>query len=218
MRNLLEGLALSLKEKSNAFAGTQVYVCSFSEEADSLAQWRAYCDRTSGYAIGLCSKYLGTRGAEEEFILARCIYEPNEQEELICQFIDYTLSNERALRELDSYLYSEIFQLAPILKDKSFEAEKEWRLISPTFGYRFNDIEYREGHSMIVPFVRLSLKMDDPAYKSESAPRPIREVVVAPTPNPEQSKISVYWLLLRSGLGGKDGPDVRSSCVPYRSW
>lgn len=50
-----------LQEMKDGLSGTErmnVCVCSFSEDRDSLSQWRAYGAGTSGFAIGLPGDFL----------------------------------------------------------------------------------------------------------------------------------------------------------------
>jgi hypothetical protein len=63
-------------------AGANVCVCSFSEDGDSLSQWRAYGGNASGFAIGFSGEYL-RRAFEELGWLVPVIYEDFEQRSLI---------------------------------------------------------------------------------------------------------------------------------------
>ena len=75
-----------------------------------------------------------------------------------------------------------IAMLAPLIKNNSFEDEKEWRLISrPISSSR---LAHRRGRSMIAPYFRLSIG-NDQHFDC------LAEVVVGPTPHPELSKASV---------------------------
>ena len=95
--------------------------------------------------------------------------------------------------------------LAPLIKDKSFSGEAEWRLMSPI---SFSKLDYRPSRSMIVPYFRLLIGTDQDFDC-------LSELVVAPTPNPELSKASVHSLLESQGL---KNIAVRASKVPYRNW
>src|SRR5450759_5567317 len=52
------GLYTVLLERLTADIQSEVYVSSFTEKADQLGQWRAYCPPTGGYAVGFRSKML----------------------------------------------------------------------------------------------------------------------------------------------------------------
>jgi len=51
-----------------------VCVCSFSEEADVLSQWRAY-GNGSGFSIGFSAEFLRAISDHHNFWLVRCIYD-----------------------------------------------------------------------------------------------------------------------------------------------
>src|SRR5208283_3039787 len=63
---------------------SEVYVSSFTENADQLGQWRAYCPPTGGYAVGFRSKILAQFPTNEvQRFLTRCIYDGEGQYDLI---------------------------------------------------------------------------------------------------------------------------------------
>jgi hypothetical protein len=74
-RRILEDMSSGL----DGIEGMNVCVCSFSEDGDSLSQWRAYGGPTSGYAIGFKPLHLAKMVKLEGFYLTQCIYEPTEQ-------------------------------------------------------------------------------------------------------------------------------------------
>jgi hypothetical protein len=83
-------------------------------------------------------------------------------------------------------LLTYLYRYAPILKDRSFEEEREWRIISrPIFAQR---LDYREGRSLIIPYYQLPLWED--GQKTE-----IHEIVVGPTRDVERSIKSVSRLV-----------------------
>ena len=93
---------------------------------------------------------------------------------------------------------------APILKHKSFEEEREWRIVTRPIMCTRDLFGYRVGTSMVIPYFRMPLGKN-PA---------IREVVIGPTPHPEQSRHSVTGFLVKHNIDAK----VRTSEVPYRNW
>ena len=70
--------------------GMNVCVCSFSEDRDSLPQWRAYGGSTSGYAIGFNAGFLADVAKRERFLLAKCVYKQEEQDALIQALVAVT--------------------------------------------------------------------------------------------------------------------------------
>jgi hypothetical protein len=63
-------------------SGVNVCVASFSEESDSLSQWRAYAGN-AGFAIGFEGEHLATLTARDHAYLAPCIYENDRQKTLV---------------------------------------------------------------------------------------------------------------------------------------
>jgi hypothetical protein len=211
-----------------------VCVCSFSEDSDSLSQWRAY-GGSSGFAIGLSAEVLGAAVEKQNFFLAQCIYDPATQLDivraLVEEVLDEHLGGNLVFEDAESNelfwktggnLLTYLYRYAPMLKDRSFKEEREWRIISrPIFAQR---LDYREGRSLIVPYYRLPLWED--GQKTE-----IDEIIVGPTRDVERSIRSVSRLtkgrdvikgrnlkgldLLKEGFGYTP---VIASQVPYRDW
>jgi hypothetical protein len=219
-----------------------VCVCSFSEDSDSLSQWRAY-GGSSGFAIGFSPEVLVAAVEKQNFSLAKCIYDPGDQLDIVRALVQEVLDEHisKSLNpvilggqgELDEdfaevfwktggNLLTYLYRYAPTLKDCSFEEEREWRIISrPISAHR---LDYREGRSLIVPFYRLPFWED--GQKTE-----IHEIIVGPTRDIERSIKSVNRLLLgRNVIGNRNlkGLDlmkagwgrtpIKASQVPYRDW
>jgi hypothetical protein len=207
-----------------------VCVCSFSEDRDSLSQWRAYGGPMSGYAIGLNPLHLAEMVRRAEFYLAPCLYKPTEQiavmealvdrvfrenmerlhngETLVSENREEWLNATKLLFPRGGNLLAALHRYAPILKDESFSEEKEWRIISRPLmctGERFG---YRCGNSTLIPYYRVSIADSDQALKLD-------EVVIGPTPHIEQSCVAVRGFLVSQGL---EQVPVNPSAVPYRNW
>jgi Protein of unknown function (DUF2971) len=200
-----------------------VCVCSFSEDSDSLSQWRAY-GGSSGFAIGFSTEVLGTAVERQNFFLVQCIYEPSTQLDiaraLVKEVLDENLSKssvtgDSATDELfwdtGGNLLTYLYRYAPMLKDQSFKEEREWRIISrPIFAQR---LDYREGRSLIIPYYRLPFWEDGQQTQ-------IHEIIVGPTRDVERSIKSVGRLIkgrdiIKEGFGYTP---VIASQVPYRDW
>jgi hypothetical protein len=106
--------------------------------------------------------------------------------------------------DLGAYLH----RYAPLLKDHSFQGEKEWRIISRPLMCSAKLFDFREGNSTLVPYYRLPLVDERQNIR-------IHEIVVGPTPNELQSQKSVKSFLVRHGL---EQVPVELSRVPYRNW
>lgn len=190
-----------------------VCVCSFSEVRDSLSQWRAYGDETSGFAIGFLGSFLRDVVNREQCYLAQCLYSEEEQIALIKALVAKVLEENKNRRDgevlpLGGNLCAYLNRYAPILKNASFADEKEWRIISRPLSCKRERFEYRPGSSMLIPYYRFPLTDEQGRLK-------IDEVVLGPTPHQVPSQWSV-----RGFLESQDLRNVRTnqSAVPYRNW
>jgi hypothetical protein len=196
--------------------GMNVCVCSFSEDRDSLPQWRAYGGLTSGYAIGFNPGFLADVAKRERFLLAKCLYKQEEQAALIQALVAVVFSENVRMKEdgrypvapQGGYLAARLHKYAPILKHPSFAEEREWRMISLPLSCRLPRFEFRPGKSMAIPYYRVPLKESENEIKLD-------EVVIGPTPHIEQSCNAARNFLVSRGL--EDVP-VNMSAVPYRNW
>ncbi|PYT04791.1 MAG: hypothetical protein DMF60_14150 [Acidobacteria bacterium] len=190
-----------------------VCVCSFSEDSDSLSQWRAY-GRSSGFAVGFSGEVLKASTQRLEWYLAPCIYDPSEQRALVRALVENVLEenlsgetlddsnpeDENIFRQMGGNLVADLNCYAPMLKDQS----------CPIFCKR---LDYREGKSLIVPYYKLPLCEDNQRLH-------LHEIVVGPTRDAERSKSSVTSLIVsrKVVMQGIGGVNIRISQVPYRDW
>jgi len=121
---------------------SRAYTVSLTSEPDSLEQWRAYCPRSGGVALGFSATHLRMVASDQKFILAPCVYEMEDQRAIVQQIVDHHLaiwSQRQPLREtregISSHLVRDLIstleRYGPLLKHSSFAGEREWRLISP---------------------------------------------------------------------------------------
>ncbi len=75
----LRKLLANVLERLRACDGFHTYVCSFSELADDLSQWRAYCP-AGGFAIGFPKDMLTVAALQQSCYSEPCIYDPKEKE------------------------------------------------------------------------------------------------------------------------------------------
>ena len=219
-RNKFEvAVASVLQERLTTDPAADVYVTSFSENADQLSQWRAYSPPTGGYALGFRAKSLLEPAlSNPSFFLTPCIYDSLSQEKLIRKLFDDVLvfaeeshnaglTHDRVFREAFKLFGRLIPLAAPAIKHPSFVEEQEWRLVRLPASFDFELPQIREGRSMLIPYHRHSFP------KPENMP--IEEVVVGPTPNPILARDAAEALLLSRGL---TSAIARSSSIPYRVW
>lgn len=210
--------------EGEGFEGVNLYVASFSEDRDSLAQWRAYGGQGSWFSLGFD---MGETVPPKPFIFARCIYEETKQRARVGALIAAIVarlsslpgeitaepSNVRQYTDLFTRLMLHRFGLT--LKHPKFAEEKEWRIISlgaimdAPSDTEEAPLSFREGKSTLIPYRRLRLRDKKGCF-------PLTEVVVGPNPDPEQSVRSVRSLLASRGLAHCN-PPIKSD-VPFRNW
>lgn len=197
-----------------------VYVSSLSEEDDQLSQWRAYC-AGGGFAIGFKVGKLKELATAQSLALKRCIYELGKQKLIVIAAVKSIAgpwlnsstpwpeqNGEGPRFETHLRLVGELSRLSPILKNKGFLEEKEYRLISePSTSYVEGQVKFRNQRGLVVPYREFKLNDND-------LWRQVR-VVVGPTPHPEESIASVKELL-RSNTGFAH--DVKITKCSYREW
>jgi hypothetical protein len=98
--------------------------------------------------------------------------------------------------------------IAPMVKDKAFKEEKEWRLtvIDP----QLKKVSFRAGHSNIKPYIELSPQTKDGA----TSRLPLVKVICGPTLRQEDRPDEIVkWMLEKHGYNDV----VVGSCgIPYR--
>jgi hypothetical protein len=195
---------------------TDTYVTSFSTNGDLLSQWRGYA--ASGYSLGFAAERLA-RVTGPQLLLVPCVYDEEHQTSLVVDAADAAANYFRSLRDAGEQedraidLAVEDFQaslaiLAPIIKHSAFAEEGEWRLIATGVGQNSGRLRFRPGRSVITPYVEL------PLAPPGEVPF-LDEVVVGPTPHPENAELVVWMLQRHTGVGIET---VRKSSVPYRDW
>ena len=194
------------KEVERVLAGflserrTESYVFSLSTEGDDLNQWRGYCPKEGGFSIGfnhekLLSIIENLNKIEngKRYKIRECIYIQEEQIKKVKSLID---------RIDDKVFYEELVKISSYIKDKSFKDEKEYRLI---YHREPKEIKYREGKSMIIPYIEFP--------PIDGGLLPISKIIVGP-PHPELSKLSIEYLLNTKKY---EDIEVVKSEIPYRS-
>jgi Protein of unknown function (DUF2971) len=196
-----------------------IYVCSFSLEPNQLSQWRAYSPEGNGYSIGfefveeLYDKVIN----KQKLKLLRCRYTNGEHSEFQQSFLQHALgifhemqhrtNSNSANVEFYAALASRIdfLEFAPMLKHEKFSEEAEYRLIAGPLGIDQENIRFRAGKSVMVPYIEVKLA-------EVGAKLPYSKIVIGPTPYPELSEHAVRSLLL--GKGYDLSTDL--SGIPYR--
>lgn len=203
----------------------EAFVASFSEDGDSLSQWRAYCPAGVGFSIGFEAGTLRTgyirdpAGGSSHFVygqLSKVRYLPEEPSPALDRLLDSTedvvltllktVPGAEAVGKAEA-VASMISYLAPIYKHEGFGGEHEWRLVLSKVHEPMPGRKFRPGKSMLVPYVEAEPQAKEVYF--------IKEVIVGPTPHPGLSKESVQAL-----FQAVNHPEVtvRESKLPYRHW
>jgi hypothetical protein len=194
-----------------------ICVASFSEDGDSLSQWRAYGGH-SGFAIGFRGDKVRAAADAEGWYLASCIYDPEQQRAIVVTLIEEVvrqiLAGEPAEEDGDpdvGNLFTYLYRYAPILKDRAFREEREWRIISKPLNCTTQGFAFREGLSALVPYFRFPVCKPREKF-------PLHEIVIGPTQDEGRAKYSLLsFLVTQQAYDGMDSV-VRHSLVPYRDW
>jgi len=209
---------VQLKRSLEGLEDINIFAVCFCEHGDLLSQWRGYAGNSSGYAIGFDPDALMQIADRNHFALGRCIYDQDVQSRIIQEAITHCIENESTPLTsgrrwgFHGPLADILFRCGAFFKDKSFEEEKEWRLVSPTIRYDNERLRFRVGNSMMTPFFGLPIKNDGAL--------PIPHVVVGPCPHTELAKFAVTSLLMRNGVTAPlNGQQVAlESAIPFRNW
>jgi len=191
--------------------GSESYIFSLSIEGDDLNQWRGYCPK-DGFSIGFDTKKLSSiiKKNETDYKIVKCIYDTKRKEELIKSTFDlmptlFESSKSMNIVDVSIGVWTKIIIISPFIKSESFKDEKEYRIIGQ---YIDKQKEYREGKSMLIPYIEFS-PIDDYGLL------PISKIFIGPIPHSELSKLSVESLLKSEKY---EGVEVEISKIPYRSW
>ncbi len=213
----IRDLFIKLEERLTRIENVNIFVFSFSENGDLLSQWRGYCHGESGFSIGFEYSDLIKSIESQNFILAPCMYESEEQHRIIQELIAKVLIlhlHEKKTQEIDgkfmkklsSIFINDFVRYGPILKHPSFSEEKEWRLISPIVSMKHPQVNHREGNMLITPYFNFKL--------SENSEFSLSKIIVGPSPHMELSMNSVFGLLGRNNILKST---IERSHIPFRS-
>jgi hypothetical protein len=214
---LLNQLKYWINHRMNA--GHIIFVISFTENGNQLSQWRGYCPHGKGVSIGFNPDYLKACAVRQSFKIGKCIYDGKKQKEYISLIIDQIeiLAQENGeappSKKHPSHSYELIFelvedyllQIGALIKHPKFDEEQEWRLVSPIIkNYVHAPIRYREGSSMLLPYLEFSLK--------ECGGLKIEHIYLGPSQNFGLSINSLGRFLAKEGLN----PPIGYCQIPYR--
>lgn len=133
-----------------------VYVASFSKDGDSLPQWRGY-SAGGGYNIGFSASDFSSIVIDSDVKLQKVNYCKADAKKAAGSIIDKWIANYRMGDERFGDFSLEIFSMASIFKDPSFESEQEWRLVKYSETFNPELLFLREGNGTPVPYIKVSL-------------------------------------------------------------
>lgn len=165
LSNLEQEILDEMEEGIEGNESMNVCVCSFSEEQDSLSQWRAYTDSSVGVAIGFSGSFIKSVVDVQKCYFAPCLYEESDQLALIEALVEKVVKQNIEIKKTGEYedfplggsLCAYMHRYAPILKDISFKEEKEWRIILGPLSCKSENYNFRTGRSMLVPYYKIPL-------------------------------------------------------------
>lgn len=217
-----EVAALEAMSSAAGTAASRHYTTSFSEEGDSLSQWRAYCPPDGGYALGIPTGQLLAMAEEQNFWFVRCIYDHKKKSclvnELIEKHLKYFLDGLTTVDTKGDYWKDVGWQFAQhlsligcVFKHTSFSEEKEWRLVS-TIDESKTKIDFRTSASRLVPYFKFSLKSDKNPSLAEHQGITFK-IMAGPTSNRDLTSLSVQFV----GTTFLSGSSFSVSEIPYRT-
>ena len=128
----------------SVYLDATVFVGSLSEAKDRLSQWRAYSSIGGGFSIGFDPKLIERQAKKQGFYLLKCEYDPEKQKAICAELIsngcraaqeaeirfpEQQEEKKQSVRTIGLWhgFVEPLMQIAPVLKNPSFEEEREWR-------------------------------------------------------------------------------------------
>jgi hypothetical protein len=204
--------------------GHMLFSASFRSNGNLLSQWRGYSDHGKGVSIGFAPELILECAHARSFQVARCVYDPLEQERLVSQVVDAVelladefgectdpavLPPDQSYLESFERVESDLLRIAAVLKHPSFQEEEEWRVVSPILtDFAQAPIRYREGTSMLVPYLEFPLAV------TPGAPLALEHLYLGPSPNISISMNSLELYLAQNDIRPRSG--ISYCQIPYR--
>lgn len=201
--------------------GGKLFVASLTEAADLLSQWRAYCPPGGGFSIGFSTAALSNSPDWGFFKLYPCLYNSEEQQDLIEFLVGSYIGILQGIPTIDSremkglsesvafWFVGALMRVAPLLKHQSFFEEREWRLVTMSPANRRPLPPQPLGAD---PMLYTQFRLG-PGTTSPGTRFVVREVVVGPTEKPLAS-VDTAWKILEAE--GIVDVDILHSGCPLR--
>jgi hypothetical protein len=196
-----KGLYGMILRGESIYTEEMVFVGSLSEASDKLSQWRGYCPTGGGFCIGFSPELIEKQARTQDFHLLKCQYDLDQQTAICAELISdgcrAAMDAEAGVPEGKKATYNTVglwhhfveplMQIAPALKNPSFEEEREWRLVRGPFDRPDPQVHFRAGKYAVIPYREFVLAGTD-------SPLQVEEVVIGPNPDPEHAQKSVEYL------------------------
>jgi hypothetical protein len=196
------------------FLENPVFTISFSEDSDSLNQFRSYSNSVPGYSIGFDVLAI-KKGLSGKFQVSfeKCLYDKKEQTDLINRIVDDIIdrsgNDDIISNSLMEILAGKIIKYSTMLKHPSFKDEKEWRLIFDYLNPIREFYRFRTGPSYMTPYITVPIDIT----------KTIKKIIIGPTPNMSLAFRSVVDICYdKKLLGGQYYEFIKKSKTPYRKW
>jgi hypothetical protein len=213
------------------------FVASFSEDRDSLSQWRSYCPGGNGVCIGfrtesIIKSHLNLQDAgphaypflpnvsfqrvnyllkEHVGQIDKCIKDAISAAEWMKAATDSDNDDRFPPVDIAPCLRYSFSKSASLFKHGSFASECEYRLLAFGFGEL---VKYRSSRTTLVPYIPLHIPHPEPSegedYRYQTSF--IESVTIGPTPNKALSKGAVSGMF----QGRREHVVVETSDVPFR--
>lgn len=216
-------LLQTLNQRVVSVRNTNLCVGCFSAEKDLLSQWREYGGKGGGVSIGFRTSNLTEVTRTKGFKLWRCIYNPQEQELILEDFLDMILQAYNSMIstikkwELDLETFREklvgfamtwLVQISAIIKHPSFSEEKEWRIISQSMSNRDENFGVRSSNEKLIPYYELNLSLERNEQNTF-----IANIITGPASDDELLSDPITTLL---SMNNYENFGVGSSNIPLR--
>lgn len=236
----LAAFGWAVRHGLEAVSPNDLYVASFSEQADLLSLWRGYCPAGAGLCLGFDFEHLRNFCQSKGYRLDQCVYEHEQQiqqvESLVNQCFerfpkpkisrnDYEKLNSEG--QVDAEINYRLQTSEGVDKPQA-DAAVEWLCTEIS---EFAPLFKNEGFHEESEWRIVARKPEEPvrfrATPSYVAPyielsalggealSALREVIIGPNPNQHRCQSSIQILLRSYGL---DRVEVKRSTLPFNSW
>lgn len=214
----------STKKGISSLTRFRIYVCSFTEEGDQLSQWRGYCPNGNGFSLGFETSHLVDQMIKYSFGLSQCVYDKNEQVIIVKKIIDKSISALKSIVGDSNYIEEDaiigtldkilpqiigkLFIALTKLKHETFYEEKEWRFVALYDDNQPLPLHFREGMSMITPYVKIQLS------DNQEASIKVNRIIIGSTPHQQLVQRAIQLFMDNNKI--KCNVDI--SKIPFRTW